>query len=57
MVNRGMRTVYIRRWTEDVPEILWGDEEVRQENDVFIDGREATSESGGLLEVVQMLSV
>lgn len=52
-----MRTVYIRRWTEDVPDILWGDEEVRRENDVFIDGREATSESGGLLEVVQMLGL
>ncbi|KAM0721128.1 hypothetical protein Q7P37_003414 [Cladosporium fusiforme] len=54
----GMRTVYIQRWTEDLKEFTetrGGKQGVREENDAFIDAREATSESGGLLELVQLL--
>lgn len=53
--NRGMETIYIRRWTEDGLEFVTGDEQVRKESDMYIDGRETTSESGGLLELVQVL--
>lgn len=52
-----MRTFYIQRWTEDLPDILWDKDEVREENDVFVDAREATSESGGLLEMVKLLGI
>jgi hypothetical protein len=51
-----MWTVYIQRWTEDLQ--AWEErhaedfhEVVRSKNDAFIDGRTATSESGGFLEL------
>lgn len=55
-----MRTVYVQRWTEDLQ--AWEERHaedfymvVRSGNDAFIDGRTATSESGGFLELAQML--
>jgi len=52
-----MQTVYIQRWTEDLPSVL--EEEfnmkLHEENDVYIDGRTATHESGGLLDLVKIL--
>lgn len=55
-----MRTVYIQRWTEDLssgPDGSWEEFHlaVRDENDEYIDGRTATSESGGFLELARML--
>lgn len=57
-----MRTVYIQRWTEDLQ--AWEErhaedfhEVARSENDAFIDGRTATSESGGFLELAEMLGL
>jgi hypothetical protein len=57
-----MRTAYVQRWTEDLQ--IWQErhaedfhEVVRNENDAFIDGRTATSESGGLLELAEMLGL
>lgn len=54
-----MQTVYIQRWTEDHDEMLHSDlkEEIQEENDVFIDARLASNESGGLLELVKILGV
>jgi hypothetical protein len=57
-----MWTVYIQRWTEDLQ--AWEErhaedfhEVVRSKNDAFIDGRTATSESGGFLELAEMLGL
>jgi hypothetical protein len=57
-----MRTVYVQRWTEDLQ--AWEERHaedfhqvVRSENDAFIDSRTATSESGGFLELAEMLGV
>ena len=57
-----MRTVYVQRWTEDLQ--AWEERHaedfymvVRSGNDAFIDGRTATSESGGFLELAEMLGV
>lgn len=48
----GMRTVYVRRWSEDPLEDM---EAVRREVDWSVDGREATREKGGLLEVFEIV--
>lgn len=48
----GMRTVYLQRWSEDGQEDMAA---VKAENDWFVDAREATSETGGLLEVCEIL--
>lgn len=52
----------MQRWTEDLQ--AWEERHaedfhqvVRSENDAFIDGRTATSESGGLLELAEMLGL
>jgi hypothetical protein len=57
-----MRTVYIQRWTEDLD--TWFNlapegfhDIVKAENDAFIDGRSATSISGGFLELAEMLGL
>lgn len=57
-----MRTVYVQRWTEDLE--AWEERHaedfhkvVRNEQDAFIDGRTATSESGGFLELAEMLGL
>jgi len=57
-----MRTVYVQRWTEDLQ--AWEERHgedfhqgVRSENDAFIDGRTATGESGGFLELAEMLGL
>lgn len=57
-----MRTVYVQRWTEDLE--AWEERHaedfhqvVRSENDAFIDAREATSESGGFLELAELLGL
>ena len=57
-----MRTVYVQRWSEDLQ--AWEERHaedfhqvVRSENDAFIDGRMATSESGGFLELAEMLGL
>ena len=47
-----MRTAYLQRWTEDPNEDM---DIVRAENDIFIDARQATAESGGLFELVNMI--
>jgi hypothetical protein len=57
-----MRTAYIQRWTEDflsAEDGTWGEayERHRDENDIFIDGRVATGESGGFLELGKMLGL
>lgn len=57
-----MRTAYIQRWTEDLSS---GDDNTweefhtaaREDNDVFIDGRTATGESGGFNELAKMLGL
>jgi hypothetical protein len=46
-----MRTVYVQRWTEDLPsaaECGWEDfhSAIREANDAFVDVRLATSDSG-----------
>jgi 2-haloalkanoic acid dehalogenase type II len=48
----GMQTVYLQRWTEDLHEDM---EAVTAENDIFIDSRDATSNSGGLLKLAEIL--
>ena len=48
----GMQTVYLQRWTEDLHEVM---EVVKAENALFIDSREATPHSGGLLRLAEML--
>lgn len=48
----GMRTAYLQRWTEDPNEDM---EIVREENEIFIDARKSTSQSGGLLELSDLL--
>jgi 2-haloalkanoic acid dehalogenase type II len=48
----GMRTAYLQRWTEDLHEDM---AVVKSENDFFIDSRDATFSSGGLLELVELL--
>jgi hypothetical protein len=58
----GMRTAYIQRWTEDwssAADATWEEahERYREENDIFIDGRVATGESGGFLELAKMLGL
>jgi len=57
-----MNTVYVQRWTEDLQ--AWEERHaedfhqvVRSENDAFIDGRTATSESGGFLELAEILGL
>jgi hypothetical protein len=57
-----MRTVYLQRWCEDLD--TWSDrvgedfhKVMRAENDAFIDARSATSVSGGLLELAEMLGL
>ena len=57
-----MRTAYIQRWTEDflsAEDGTWGEahERYRDETDIFIDGRVATGESGGFLELGKMLGL
>lgn len=60
-----MRTVYVQRWTEDLAEAAaegegsWEEfhDAVREENDVYIDARTATSTSGGFLELAKMLDL
>jgi 2-haloalkanoic acid dehalogenase type II len=47
----GMRTCYLRRWTEDLEENFGG---VEEENDWFVDCREATAERGGLGRVAEL---
>jgi hypothetical protein len=54
--------VYIQRWTEDLPSAAeggWEDlhSDVRETNDAFIDGRLATSDSGGFLELATILGL
>jgi hypothetical protein len=58
----GMRTAYIQRWSEDwssAADGTWEEahESYREENDIFIDGRVATGESGGFLELAKMLGL
>jgi hypothetical protein len=48
----GMQTVYLQRWTEDLHEDM---KVVKAENDIFIDSRDATSNSGGLLKLAEIL--
>jgi len=57
-----MQTVYVQRWTEDFDD--WSNrvgedfhDVLKAENDAFIDGRSATSESGGFLELARMLGL
>jgi hypothetical protein len=62
MFLSGMRTAYIQRWTEDflsAEDGTWAEahERYRDENDIFIDGRVATGESGGFLELAKMLGL
>ena len=52
----------MQRWTEDLQ--AWEERHaedfhqvVRSENDAFIDGRTATNESGGFLELAEMLGL
>jgi hypothetical protein len=57
-----MRTAYIQRWSEDwssAADGTWEEahESYRNENDIFIDGRVATGESGGFLELAKMLGL
>jgi hypothetical protein len=57
-----MRTVYVQRWSEDLSSAAEGGWEdfhsaVRAANDAFIDGRLATSDSGGFLELVAILGL
>lgn len=47
-----MHTVYLQRWTEDPQEDMTA---VRAENNIFIDGLQAKSESGGLLELLELV--
>lgn len=47
-----MRTVYLRRWTEDLREDM---EVVKAANDFFIDCRDATANAGGLLELQELI--
>lgn len=62
MFLSGMRTAYIQRWSEDWSSAANGTweeahESYREENDIFIDGRVATGESGGFLELAKMLGL
>ena len=57
-----MRTVYVQRGTEDLK--TWHDrchedfhDNLKKEHDAFIDGRMATSVSGGFLELAGMLGL
>jgi hypothetical protein len=57
-----MRTVYVQRWTEDLPSAAEGGWEdfhsaAREANDAFIDGRLATSDSGGFMELATILGL
>ena len=47
-----MHTVYLHRWTEDAQEDM---DAVKAENALFIDGRETTRTSGGLLRLLERL--
>ena len=47
-----MSTVYLQRWTEDLREDM---DAVRAENDIFIDSRNATATTGGLVTLTEML--
>lgn len=51
-VLRGLKTVYVHRWTED-PDLDMSI--VRTQFDAFVDGRETTAHKGGLLEVAGIL--
>lgn len=60
--SSGMRTAYIQRWTEDwsgAADGTWEETHLRyrKENDIFVDGRTATGESGGFLELAKMLGL
>lgn len=47
-----MHTAYIQRWTEDPQEDM---NIVKEENNIFIDGRTATEDNGGLVELEKLL--
>jgi hypothetical protein len=51
-MSRGMQTVYLQRWTEDLQEDMT---RVDAENDMFIDCRQATRESGGLIALADVV--
>jgi hypothetical protein len=50
-LTRGMKTIYIRRTTEDLDEDM---DKVKADVDLFIDGRD---ERGGLLELAKLWNV
>lgn len=51
-MQSAMRTAYLQRWTEDPHVDMTA---VQAENDIFIDSRDATSGSGGLLHLAEFL--
>lgn len=52
ILSSGMKTIYVHRWTED-PDLDMS--LLREEFDAFVNGRNTTSTSGGLVDVAGLL--